>query len=83
MQIYLIFFLEGHYFLDIQYLIFTINTFKKAVCTYGRENFESWGRKKREARSERAIADETTMSLSRNNMICQNYRRAPQNETRS
>jgi len=39
-----------------------------AVCTYGRENFESWGRKKRDVdRSRREISDEvdTTMSLSR------------------
>ena len=42
----------------------------KAVCTYGRENFESWGRKRRdveESRSKRAISEEgeQTMSLSR------------------
>jgi len=44
-----------------------------AVCTYGRENFESWGRKKRSTdvdstRSKRAVEnviDDTTMSLSR------------------
>jgi len=44
-----------------------------AVCTYGRENFESWGRKKRSldvdpARTKRAVEkviDDTTMSLSR------------------
>jgi len=44
-----------------------------AVCTYGRENFESWGRKKRaidvdDSRSKRAVEnviDDTTMSLSR------------------
>jgi len=37
-----------------------------AVCTYGRENFESWGRKKRDL-SKRAIDNgaETAMSLSR------------------
>jgi len=37
-----------------------------AVCTYGRENFESWGRKKREI-SKRAVETEldTAMSLSR------------------
>lgn len=37
-----------------------------AVCTYGRENFESWGRKKREI-SKRSIETEldTAMSLSR------------------
>jgi len=37
-----------------------------AVCTYGRENFESWGRKKRDL-SKRAIDNgaDTAMSLSR------------------
>jgi len=37
-----------------------------AVCTYGRENFESWGRKKRDV-SKRSIETElsTAMSLSR------------------
>ena len=43
------------------------NTFSfQAVCTYGRENFESWGRKKRDL-SKRAIDNgaETAMSLSR------------------
>jgi len=37
-----------------------------AVCTYGRENFESWGRKKRDL-SKRAVdtSAETAMSLSR------------------
>ena len=42
----------------------------QAVCTYGRENFESWGRKKREieeSREKRAISEEgeNIMSLSR------------------
>jgi len=37
-----------------------------AVCTYGRENFESWGRKKRDV-SKRAVDNsvDTAMSLSR------------------
>jgi len=37
-----------------------------AVCTYGRENFESWGRKKRDV-SKRSVESEldTAMSLSR------------------
>lgn len=37
-----------------------------AVCVYGRENFESWGRKKRDV-SKRSVANEvgTGMSLSR------------------
>merc|ERR1719230_1306100 len=37
-----------------------------AVCTYGRENFESWGRKKRDL-SKRAVENsvDTAMSLSR------------------
>ena len=37
------------------------NSFQ-AVCTYGRENFESWGRKKRSIENE---IDDATMSLSR------------------
>jgi len=38
-----------------------------AVCTYGRENFESWGRRKRsvERRSVEHVIDDATMSLSR------------------
>ena len=38
----------------------------QAVCTYGRENFESWGRKRRDV-SKRAIDNsaDTAMSLSR------------------
>jgi hypothetical protein len=38
----------------------------KAVCTYGRENFESWGRKKRSL-EKRAVdrGVENAMSLSR------------------
>merc|ERR1719350_1267869 len=41
-----------------------------AVCTYGRENFESWGRRKREVegrgkRSVENVIDDATMSLSR------------------
>ena len=38
----------------------------QAVCTYGRENFESWGRKKRDV-SKRSVESEldTAMSLSR------------------
>ena len=42
------------------------HTLSQAVCTYGRENFESWGRKKRDV-SKRAVDNsaDTAMSLSR------------------
>jgi hypothetical protein len=51
------------------FFIFTIQQlllFYKAVCTYGRENFESWGRKKRSI-EKRAVDKgvENAMSLSR------------------
>ena len=34
MQIYIIFFLEGHYFLDIQYILFLIPTYISLVHKY-------------------------------------------------